>query len=104
MCELVLVAVRREEPEKPGSVGSIRFRCLARLCISGRAAYIGEAGREPSFFSGCPFAACFAKITRFLRGFGRAVSVERLACMMLELQEQGALNINLVTPMHLHRR
>ncbi len=33
-------------------------------------------------------------------GFGRAVSVERLACMMLELQEQGALNINLVTPMH----
>jgi putative pyruvate formate lyase activating enzyme len=33
-------------------------------------------------------------------GFGLPVSTSRLAQMMLELQGQGALNINLVTPLH----
>jgi putative pyruvate formate lyase activating enzyme len=33
-------------------------------------------------------------------GFGVEVSVSRLAQMMLELADQGALNINLVTPLH----
>ena len=31
---------------------------------------------------------------------GREVSVSRLAAIMLELQDAGALNVNLVTPLH----
>lgn len=34
---------------------------------------------------------------------GREISVERLKEILLELQEKGANNINLVTPTHLYR-
>ncbi len=64
----VLVAARREETlEKPGSVVlQIRFALLARLCISGKnRLYRARQGREPSFLAAAPFAAYFAKITRF---------------------------------------
>ena len=44
---------------------------------------------------------CSVRTTKISQeGFGKPVTTERLAQMMLELQAQGALNINLVTPLH----
>lgn len=61
----------------------------------------GEAGSGAVFFSGCPLGCVFCQNHEISgEGFGVAVSVPRLARMMLELQDQGALNINLVTPSH----
>ena len=61
----------------------------------------GEAGSGAIFFSGCPLRCVFCQNHRISsEGFGRAVSVPRLAMMMLELQGQGALNVNLVTALH----
>ncbi len=61
----------------------------------------GEAGSGAIFFSGCPLRCVFCQNeTISHEGFGIGVSTARLTEMMLELQDQGALNINLVTPLH----
>ena len=61
----------------------------------------GERGSGAIFFSGCPLRCVFCQNHQISHeGIGQAVSASRLARMMLELQEQGALNINLVTPGH----
>ncbi len=61
----------------------------------------GEAGSGAIFFSGCPLRCVFCQNYEISsERFGVAVSTERLAEMMLELQGQGALNVNLVTPLH----
>lgn len=61
----------------------------------------GEAGSGAIFFSGCPLRCVFCQNDAISHGgFGREVSVARLAQMMLELERKGALNINLVTPSH----
>lgn len=61
----------------------------------------GEAGSGAIFFTGCPLRCVFCQNHEISQeGFGLAVSTSRLARMMLELQGQGALNINLVTPLH----
>lgn len=64
-------------------------------CIS------GTGGSGAIFFSGCPLRCCFCqnyKISRTPRG--KSISSERLAEIFLELQDQGAHNINLVTATH----
>jgi putative pyruvate formate lyase activating enzyme len=61
----------------------------------------GEAGSGAIFFTGCPLRCVYCQNHRISQeGFGAKVGTERLAQMMLELQAQGALNINLVTPTH----
>lgn len=61
----------------------------------------GESGSGAIFFSGCPLGCVFCQNHEISgEGFGVAVSARRLAQMMLELQAQGALNVNLVTPLH----
>ena len=61
----------------------------------------GEAGSGAIFFSGCPLRCVFCQNHEISsEGFGLPVTTARLAEMMLELQGQGALNINLVTPLH----
>lgn len=61
----------------------------------------GERGSGTIFFSGCPLRCVYCQNHRISHeGFGVEVSTERLATMMLELQEQQALNINLVTALH----
>ncbi len=61
----------------------------------------GETGSGAIFFSGCTLRCVFCQNAEISSGnFGHEVSVARLAQMMLELAEQGALNINLVTPGH----
>ena len=61
----------------------------------------GERGSGAIFFTGCPLRCVFCQNHEISQeGFGIEVTTDRLAQMMLELQEQGALNINLVTPLH----
>lgn len=61
----------------------------------------GEAGSGTIFFSGCSLRCIFCQNADISHGgVGTPVSVARVAQMMLELEDQGALNINLVTPSH----
>lgn len=61
-------------------------------CIS------GVKGSGTVFFSGCTLKCCFCQNHSISSGgFGKEITVERLGKIFLELQEQGANNINLVT-------
>ncbi|OUP08448.1 radical SAM protein [Collinsella sp. An2] len=61
----------------------------------------GEAGSGTIFFSGCPLKCVYCQNHEISTGnFGIEVPPERLVEIMLELQDQGALNINLVTATH----
>ena len=61
----------------------------------------GWAGSGTIFFSGCNLGCVFCQNwdISHLR-YGYPVSTERLAAMMLELQDLGCHNINWVTPTH----
>ena len=51
------------------------------------------------FFSGCTLKCCFCQNYPIsAEGLGKEITVERLAEIFLDLQAQGAHNINLVTP------
>ncbi len=68
-------------------------------CIS------GSAGSGAVFFDGCNLGCVFCQnrdISKGLRGpvQGKEITPARLSDIFLELQEQGANNINLVTPSH----
>ena len=61
----------------------------------------GEAGSGTVFFSGCPLKCVYCQNHEISTGnFGLEVAPERLVEIMLELEDQGALNINLVTATH----
>jgi putative pyruvate formate lyase activating enzyme len=61
----------------------------------------GTKGSGTVFFSNCSLRCCYCQNKAISRGqAGKAISVERLADIFLELQSQGAHNINLVTPTH----
>ena len=62
-------------------------------CIS------GENGSGTVFFSGCNLSCIFCQNHQISHsGFGKEVSVERLADIFLELQDKNVNNINLVSP------
>lgn len=64
-------------------------------CIS------GTNGSGAVFFSGCTLRCVYCQNYHIANSeIGKTVSVERLSEIFLELQEQGANNINLVTPTH----
>lgn len=64
-------------------------------CIS------GENGSGTVFFTGCTLRCVYCQNHIISTGGGgKAVTTERLAQIYIELQEQGAENINLVTPTH----
>ena len=61
----------------------------------------GERGSGTVFFSHCPLRCCYCQNALIATGeVGREITVRRLADICLELQAQGALNINMVTPTH----
>ena len=61
----------------------------------------GDAGSGTIFFSGCPLKCVYCQNHEISTGnFGIEVPPERLVEIMLELQDQGALDINLVTATH----
>lgn len=62
---------------------------------------VGERGSGALFFSHCGLGCVYCQNEQLARGAGIEVSEERLAQIMLELQnEQQAANINLVTASH----
>ena len=64
-------------------------------CIS------GSSGSGAVFFTGCPLRCVFCQNRSIaLSEYGEEVSPERLCEIFFELREQGANNINLVTPTH----
>lgn len=64
-------------------------------CIS------GKEGSGAVFFSGCPLRCVFCQNSGIAGdGAGQPVGVERLSEIFLRLQDDGANNINLVTPTH----
>ena len=64
-------------------------------CIS------GKEGSGAVFFSGCSLGCSFCQNRTISRGqSGKKITVERLGELFLELQEQHANNINLVTAGH----
>ena len=65
-------------------------------CIS------GDIGSGTVFFSHCTLKCVFCQNYDISQCnyYGKEVTIERLAEIFLELQEKGALNINLVTPTH----
>lgn len=61
----------------------------------------GSRGSGALFFTHCPLHCVFCQNRVISDGeAGRSVSIERLSEICLELQRQGALNINCVTPTH----
>ena len=61
----------------------------------------GERGSGTIFFSACPLKCVYCQNHEISTGgFGIEVASGRLVEIMLELQEQGAHNINLVTATH----
>lgn len=64
-------------------------------CIS------GEHGSGTVFFSGCNMGCVYCQNQDIShQGFGREITVERLAEIFIELENKSAHNINLVTPTH----
>jgi putative pyruvate formate lyase activating enzyme len=61
----------------------------------------GWGGSGTIFFSWCNLRCQFCQNHDISQsGHGRAVTIEQLAAMMLELQQQGCHNINFVSPSH----
>ncbi len=61
----------------------------------------GKQGSGTVFFSGCALRCVFCQNHDISTGgFGKEISVERLRQIFRELIDQGAHNINLVTPTH----
>ena len=61
----------------------------------------GTKGSGTIFFSGCSLSCVFCQNREISRGrAGKEVGIDRLSEIMLELQMQGAHNINFVTPTH----
>ena len=62
---------------------------------------VGRGGSGTIFFSNCNLLCCFCQNWEINhRGDGSYISEVELADMMLDLQERGCHNINLVTPTH----
>lgn len=61
----------------------------------------GEAGSGAVFFANCPLRCVYCQNSVIAQGrAGIPVDARRLAKICLELQAQGALNVNFVTPTH----
>ena len=89
--------------EKKGVCGADNKLKVARAalhyweepCIS------GEEGSGTIFFSNCSLKCLFCQNKKIsTNGIGKEITIDRLADIFIELQKQGANNINLVTPTH----
>jgi len=89
-----------------GELGFCKTGLLPRVC-----SYLAHHGEEPPisgakgsgtiFFSYCNMGCVYCQNYEFSQlGQGREVDFEALARFMLELQNMGCHNINLVTPTH----
>lgn len=80
-------------------------RCADRIKVARAALHFweepcisGSKGSGAVFFSGCTLRCCYCQNAQISSGgFGKEISVRRLAEIFLELQQKGAHNINLIT-------
>lgn len=80
-----------------GAASSIRV-ARAALHMWEEPPISGEVGSGTIFFSGCSLKCVFCQNHEISTGnFGIDIDAERLAHIMIELEDQGAQNINLVT-------
>lgn len=81
---------------KKVSVARVGLHMWEEPCIS------GTGGSGTVFFTGCNLGCVYCQNRHISRGqaSGILIDVKRLAEIFLELQQQGAHNINLVTPTH----
>lgn len=102
-CELCPRRCRAERSKGGGFCGMGERVVAARAglhmweepCIS------GKSGSGAVFFSGCVMRCKFCQNNEISREKkGKEISEERLCEIFLELEEHGALNINLVNPTH----
>ena len=64
-------------------------------CIS------GDSGSGTIFFSNCNLKCLYCQNKKISTGgYGKYITIDRFSNICIELQEQGANNINLVTPTH----
>lgn len=92
--------IDREKQKGFCGVGTLK---IAKACLHyGEEPPIsGVNGSGTVFFSGCSLKCVFCQNMPISRdGYGKEISVNRLAEIFLTLQEKGADNINLVTPTH----
>lgn len=100
LCPRRCGADRTKQPGLCGGRDGIRVARAAlhmweEPCIS------GTRGSGTVFFSGCPLHCCFCQNAVIsAENRGADITPERLCAIFLELQAQGAHNINLVTPGH----
>ena len=95
-------AVDREAGEKGycGVGGTVRIARSA-LHLWEEPIISGKRGSGTIFFSGCNLRCIYCQNFEVSHGGkGREITVRQLADRMLSLQQQGAHNINLVTPTH----
>lgn len=82
-------------------VGSEMYVARAALHFWEEPCISGKEGSGAVFFSGCTLKCVFCQNYELShRESGKRVSIERLTDIFFELEEQGANNINLVTPDH----
>ena len=99
LCPRACNAVRGKEgfcrmPEQP-VVARAALHFWEEPCIS------GEKGSGTVFFSGCNLRCVFCQNQQISQdGFGKEIGVEQLRALYWKLIDQGAENINLVTPTH----
>ena len=82
-------------------MGSTLVAARAALHMWEEPCLVGKHGSGTVFFSGCTLKCVFCQNYQISTlNHGLEISCEKLAQAFLYLQEQGALNINLVTPTH----
>lgn len=97
LCPRRCGAARQMQAGYCGADGRLRVARAAlhhweEPCIS------GSRGSGTVFFSGCPLKCCYCQNWKIsAEGFGKTIDEARLAEIFLELQAQGAHNLNLVT-------
>ena len=83
-----------------GSTAQVRI-ARAALHFYEEPCLSGTGGAGTVFFTGCTLRCVYCQNARISRGpVGRAVSEAELAQIFLDLQAQGAHNVDLVTPTH----
>ena len=93
----------RRLENKKGTCGTARFAKVSsyNLHFGEEPCLVGAGGSGTIFFAGCSLRCLFCQNYPISQlRYGNEVSADELADMMLYLQNEGAENINFVTPTH----
>lgn len=101
LCPRRCAVDRTREPSGYCKTGTLPFISSYGPHFGEESPLVGEKGSGTIFFSHCNLGCLFCQNYSISHlGEGREVSCETLAGIMMELQETGCCNINLVTPTH----